>query len=193
MRDFATQIILAARDDDAEGWMNTLVIVLLAVFWAIGGILKARARKAEKAEAEDEEPGVGKGPLGPLRPTARRATAKPVYKDKARGVAVWRPQPQRIRAGAKTLAEEVEPRQAKPSVAGRKAREPKTAVAKMAGVVRPPKVVPAAGAVRAVEKPMLEQLLLSAEEPDELRKAILHYEILGKPLSLREPVDDRLR
>lgn len=167
--------------------MNTLVIVLLAVFWAIGGILKARARKAEKAEAEDEEQGVGKGPL---RPTARRATAKPVYGN--RGVAVWRPQPQRIRAGAKTLAEEVELRQAKPSVTGRKAREPKTAVAKMAGV-RPPKVVPAAGAVRAVEKPMLEQLLLSAEEPDELRKAILHYEILGKPLSLREPVDDKLR
>jgi len=187
------QIVLAARGDDTERWMNTLVIVLLAVFWAVGGILKARARKAEKAEAEDEEPGVGKGPLGPLRPTARRATAKPVYKDKARGVAVWRPQPQRIRAGAKTLAEGVEPRQAKPSVAGRKAREPKTAVAKMAGVVRPPKVVPAAGAVRAVEKPMLEQLLLSAEEPDELRKAILYYEILGKPLSLREPVDDRLR
>jgi hypothetical protein len=63
----------------------------------------------------------------------------------------------------------------------------------MAGVVRPPKVVPAAGAVRAVEKPMLEQLLLSAEEPDELRKAILHYEILGKPLSLREPMDEKLR
>ena len=187
------QIVLAARGDDAEGWMNTLVIVLLAVFWAIGGILKVRARKAEKAEAEDEEPGVVKGPLGPLRPTARRATAKPVYGN--RGVAVWRPQPQRIRAGAKTLAEGVEPRQAKPSVTGRKAREPKTAVAKMAGVVRPPKAVPAAGAVRAaVEKPMLEQLLLSAaEEPDELRKAILHYEILGKPLSLREPVDDRLR
>jgi hypothetical protein len=183
--------------------MNTLVIVLLAVFWAVGGILKARARKAEKAEAEDEERGVVKGPL---RPTDRRATAKPVYKDKARGVAVWRPQPQRIRAGAKTLAEGVEPRQAKPSVAGRKAREPKTAVAKMAGVVRPSKAVPAAGAVRfpkavpatgavraVVEKPMLEQLLLSAEEPDELRKAILYYEILGKPLSLREPVDDRLR
>jgi len=190
---YLAQIVLAARGDDAEGWMNTLVIVLLAVFWAVGGILKARARKAEKAEAEDEEPGVGKGPLGPLRPTARRATAKPVYKDKARGVAVWRPQPQLIRAGAKTLAEEVEPRQAKPSVTGRKAREPKTAVAKMAGVVRPSKAVPAAGAVRAVEKPMLEQLLLSAEEPDELRKAILYYEILGKPLSLREPVDDRLR
>lgn len=176
------QIVLAARGDDAEGWMNTLVIVLLAVFWAIGGILKARARKAEKAEAEDEEQGIGKGPL---RPTARRATAKPVYKDKAHGVAVWRPQPQRIRAGVKTLAEEVEPRQAKPSVAGRKVQGPKAAVAKMA-VEQPEKPV------SAPEEPVIESLL-SGEEPDELRRAILHYEILGKPISLREPVDDRLR
>ena len=177
------QIILAARGDDAAGWMNTLVIVLLVVFWAIGGILKARAKKTKiEDEIEDED----EYSEEPLKPAARPSTAKP------RGVAVWRPQPQRIRAGAKTLAEEVEPRQAKPSVAGRKAREPKTAVAKITGE-RPKKAVPAAGAVRAVEKPMLEQLLLSAEEPDELRKAILHYEILGKPLSLREPVDDRLR
>ena len=179
------QIILAARGDDAEGWINTLVIVLLVVFWAIGGILKARTRKAEAAEEDEEETG-----KEPFKPAARPSTAKPVYKDKARGVAVWCPQPQRIRAGAKTLAEEVEPRQAEPTVTVRKGREPKTAVAKMVGK-RPPKAVPAAGAVRAVEKPMLEQLLLSAEEPDELRKAILHYEILGKPLSLREPVDNK--
>jgi len=178
------QVILAARSDDAEGWINTLVIVILVVFWAIGGILKARAKKT-KIEDEDEYS------EEPFKPTARpAATAKAVYK--AHGAQVQRIEPQRIRAGAKTLAEEVEPRQAKPYVAGRKAREPKTAVAKIAGV-RPPKVVPAAGAVRAVEKPMLEQLLLSAEEPDELRRAILHYEILGKPLSLREPMDKGLR
>jgi hypothetical protein len=175
------RIILAARGDDAEGWINTLVVVLLVVFWAIGGILKARAKKTG---AEDEEE-YGKGPFKPTARPARRATAKSVYKDKARGVAVWRPQPQRIRAGAKTLAVEVEPRQAKPSVAGRKAQKPKAAVAKMA-VEQSEKPVSAA-------KELVIEPLLSAEEPDELRKAILHYEILGKPLSLREPVDDRLR
>jgi len=187
------QIILAARNEDAEGWMNTLVIVLLAVFWAIGGILKARARKAEAAEEAEEEDG-----KKPFRPTARRAIATPkargiqvspsriasaergMYKD--RGVAVQRPQPRRIQASAETLAVGIEPRQAKPSVTVRKGRGPETAVAKVTSEwAKKPEFVP--------EEPAIEPLL-SAEEPDELRRAILHYEILGKPLSLREPMDE---
>jgi hypothetical protein len=171
MRDFAAQIILAARGDDVEGWINTLVVVLLVVFWAVGGILKARAKKTE---AEDEEEGYGKKPF---KPGARPATAKPMYK--AQRAQVRRPQPQRIRADMK-----IEPRRAKPSITGRKVQEPKAAAAKMA-VAEPEKPV------SALEELIIEPLL-SAEEPDELRKAILHYEILGKPLSLREPVDDRL-
>lgn len=171
MRDFATQMILAARGDDAEGWINTLVVVLLVVFWAVGGILKARAKKTK---AEDEEEYGEK----PFKPSARPATAKPMYK--AQRVRVRRPQPQRIRAGMK-----IEPGRAKPSVTGRKVQGPKAAVAKTA-VEQPEKPV------SAPEEPAIESLL-SGEEPDELRKAILHYEILGKPLSLREPVDDRLR
>ncbi len=167
------QIVLAARGDDAEGWINTLVIVLLVVFWAIGGILKARAKKTKiEDEIEDEEDEYGEEPL---KLTAHPSTAKP------RGVAVWRPQPQRIRAGAKTLAEEVEPRPAKPTVTVRKAREPKTAVAKVTSEW-------AKKPVSAPEEPTIEPLL-SAEEPDELKKAILHYEILGKPLSLRGPAE----
>ncbi len=49
------QIILAARSDDVGGWMNILVVVLLAVCWAIWGVLKTRARKTE-TETEEEEP-----------------------------------------------------------------------------------------------------------------------------------------
>jgi hypothetical protein len=33
----------------------------------------------------------------------------------------------------------------------------------------------------------LSELGLDFADPDELRRAILHYEILGKPLSLRDP------
>jgi len=33
----------------------------------------------------------------------------------------------------------------------------------------------------------LPELLLDYEDPEKLRRAILHYEILGKPLSLRDP------
>ena len=183
------QIVLAARSDDAEGWMNTLVVVLLVVFWAIGGILKARAKKT-KIEDEDEYS------EGPLKPAARPSTAKAVYPPsrsasaergmyKARGVAVQRPQPRRIQAGAEALAVEIGPRPAEPTVAVRKGRGPETAVAKVTSEW-------AKKPVSAPEEPTIEPLL-SAEEPDELRRAILHYEILGKPLSLREPMDKGLR
>jgi len=65
------QIILAIRSDDVGGWMNILVVILLAVFWAIWGILKTRAKKNESED--DEEQGGDKKPLGP---TAHRTTAK---------------------------------------------------------------------------------------------------------------------
>ena len=39
----------------------------------------------------------------------------------------------------------------------------------------------------AVESKYLSEVLLDYVEPDELRMAILHYEILGRPLSLRDP------
>ncbi|MCJ7728905.1 MAG: hypothetical protein MUO27_03375 [Sedimentisphaerales bacterium] len=151
------QIILAARNEDAEGWMNTLVVVLLAVFWAIGGILKARAKKtgaADEDEGDEEKP---------LKPIAHRAEIKPVYK--TRGAEVKHPQqPPRRQIGAETLAAKIEPKVAE--------REAETTVAK------------------TEEKAAIEQIL-SADEPGELKKAILHYEILGKPMSLRKPEDGR--
>ena len=37
------------------------------------------------------------------------------------------------------------------------------------------------------ESKYLSEVLLDYADPDELRMAILHYEILGRPLSLRDP------
>ena len=45
---------------------------------------------------------------------------------------------------------------------------------------------PVAGAEIPQEK-YLSEILSDYENPENLRRAILHYEILGKPLSLREP------
>jgi len=40
------------------------------------------------------------------------------------------------------------------------------------------------------ETEYLSELLLDYADPEELRRAILHYEILGRPLSLRDPSGD---
>lgn len=128
-----------------------MVVVLLAVFWAIGGILKARAKKIK---AEEEEP--------------HEISETAISRGKARGAPAAAPQPQQRQAGTKALATKIEMRQVEPSK----------------------KPAPTPGAIEVAEKPMIEQLL-PAEEPDELKKAILHYEILGKPVSLRKPEDGR--
>jgi len=52
MNELLAQIILAARNQDGKSWMNILFIVGLAVFWVIGGILKARANKKQKDEEQ---------------------------------------------------------------------------------------------------------------------------------------------
>jgi hypothetical protein len=38
----------------------------------------------------------------------------------------------------------------------------------------------------------LSEILSDYEDPEKLRRAILHYEILGKPMSLRKPTDKGL-
>ena len=35
----------------------------------------------------------------------------------------------------------------------------------------------------------LSEILSDYDDPEKLRRAILHYEILGKPISLREPAE----
>ncbi|MHC4749955.1 MAG: hypothetical protein ACYTFW_08780, partial [Planctomycetota bacterium] len=41
-----------ARNDDSEGWMNILFVVVLAVFWIIGGIVKAKGKKPKEHDQE---------------------------------------------------------------------------------------------------------------------------------------------
>jgi hypothetical protein len=54
MEKFAAQIISTIRnEEDVGGWMNILVVVLLAVSWAVWGVLKTKAKKPT-IEEEDE-------------------------------------------------------------------------------------------------------------------------------------------
>ena len=50
-------MILAARNSDGEdtGWSQLLVFIVLAVFWSIGGIMKARAEKTKQQKGLDRD------------------------------------------------------------------------------------------------------------------------------------------
>ena len=54
MNVFSAQLILAAsrNDDENSGWIQLLVFVVMAVLWAVGGIIKA---KSKKQNPEDDE------------------------------------------------------------------------------------------------------------------------------------------
>jgi hypothetical protein len=50
-----TQLILAARKNNEDnGWMQILVFVILAVFYALGSILKVKANKAASKGKEQK-------------------------------------------------------------------------------------------------------------------------------------------
>lgn len=185
MNEFFTQLILA-RNEDVENWMNILFVVIIAVFWALGGLLKARARNAKK---ESEEPQSDKPArrqpktstdlrkeffkqLGFSRPAGQgsRQYRRQIEQLRRR---ITRPRPTSLSMGTEKKSISIPSEEERPKLTSKPAIELKD---KDAAIQRE---IP--GAAFAVES------LLDYTDPDELRRAILHYEILGKPLSLRNP------
>lgn len=205
MDDLLLQLIPAGRSDDAEGWMNILIVVVLAVFWAIGGIIKAKAKK----------------PGGPDEQLPGKAVRKPpVHSREAREQMLSRLQ--RPAGSAQGQRQQPRPAAEKPrmkfadlqaavrkfAVEAEQAFQPQsgkpTPVLKpvLTEPQNPPKTVELMETtVKTAKRPQdklvsepeqmpeseyLSELLTDYADPEQLRRAILHYEILGRPLSLRD-------
>jgi len=210
MNEFFAQIILAARDDDGQGWMNILFVVILAVLWAIGGLVKARTKKAEEQEEKEEQ--FARKPQRKLKEVAERfqrevseLSRDRVYKPRERAEALHKgPFQKAPRHAVPTARKEYRPA-AKPK--RRKIARPIETLAEPELPRRTPQVEPDFEELpeftsEAVKELEINQVAVTAEiaqsmhlseilsdyaDPDELRRAILHYEILGRPLSLRDP------
>ena len=210
MNDFLAQIILAAQNRDTKGWGNILFIVGLAVLWVIGGILKARANKKQKDEEQlTRKPGlapsdragvrehkaVEKTPYEQVqRPTARtpyRREPQPQIEPPRRKIA--RPQlfvqkfvtEKAQAAPLETIELLEEPELPVPTVQlEHKFEELPEFTAKTAKELGDIRVRTPAETPRAR---YLAEILLDYSDPEDLKRAILHYEILGRPLSLRDP------
>ena len=202
MDDSLAQMILVAQGDDAKGWMNILVVVVLAVFWVVGGIIKA---KTQKSQAEDEE----QSPPKPARkPQATGASLREQFLQEVRRLAG---PTDAERPPSRPGVQQPRARVAGPSPAIRKPAHPAKQAVPAPGIrpiaQKPPKLevgfqeLPefTSETVKALEPKRvslpgempevqyLSEILLDYADPDELKRAILHYEILGKPLSLRGP------
>jgi len=207
MNELLAQIIIAARNNDREGvgWMQILVFVILAVFYALGGIAKAKANKLKKQQQEQtgRKPGF-KPPEGTGAPkTFQRTPYQQVQRptDRIPG----RQPSQQVRPPRRKVAR---PQPAVQKLATKKEQDilPETLESPELSLLRPqlqpsieelPEFIgkPVKGLREKhvgipAEKPPAEYvhgLLLDYADPDKLRRAILHYEILGKPLALRGP------
>jgi len=162
MSDILAQIVLAVGRNDTEGtsWMNILVLVVLAVFYGLGSILKARANKLQEQEREQQQPG-RKPEIKPFDKTQRVPKTFPKTPQAQRPVILTPPR------GPRPVI--------RPAVARLARGQPAVAVQKPATIAEIP------------EAQHLAEILSDYADPDELTRAILHYEILGKPLSLRQP------
>ncbi len=197
MEPIFAQIILAQRNVDDEGWINILVVIVMAAIWMIGGILKARKgrpdeqqrqaprRPAHRPSAPGRDP--RQQPQRPAGPAQRRPAARQV-----------RTKFGDLRVAAKQLVAEAEqafqvqttePKPKPQHSASKQQIQPEpaegrdftgTTVKGLAGKRDTPTAA-------TPEVQYLPELLQDYADPDNLRRAILHYEILGKPLSLRDP------
>jgi len=200
---FLAQLILARRNDEVEGWMNLLFVIVVAVFWVLGGILKAKSKKPEDKQR-----------IGPPRKPVRRPQVHGMQASRQAGEHP-RPYPttpaqkpkyapdSRAPAGEavfshplfRNLAAQIEratgikipTEMPKPQTPKRpqKPKKPQTE-----------RLVPAVEAAQSLETQIPDDvtefpttLLLDTSDPDDLRRAILYYEILGKPVSLRDSTD----
>ena len=225
------QCSLLAQADDASEWMNILFIVVVAVFWAIGGVVKAAgagrtkrqrqnklssekdaprretwlqqlARKAEEIQRAVEN----QGKPQPQRDQHRQPQAKPA-KPPAGQVTV-RTNP----AGQSVLVYERQARSA--DAQWQEQQTPKRRERIPASRIRPQTVqetrqrptpsrpeIPAASPISKTRRSLgsvpeqampavkVTTPLVDYSDVDALKRAILHYEILGRPLSLRDPFE----
>ena len=216
------QFILLARGKDVEGWMDILVIVLVAAVYGLGTILKAKKGKKVQEQTEEQQkrkpqrkPEGGRGVLEQfvreiqraVEPTQERES-RPAVRPAPKQVA--RPQPAPVVRKYAAEAKQVSrPKRITPPA---KPKRPGLELSIPAPQVRPdfeelpelqtgiealPEFTSKAieglvgtredMAAEVPESKYLSEVLLGYADPDELRMAILHYEILGRPLSLRGP------
>lgn len=234
---------------DAEEWINILFIVVVAVFWAVGGLVKAAGAKknAPNKRPQDRKPPSDRSEqetwqqrLARKAQEFQRAAEEHVRKleDQAqsRGKPDQAPEQRESgrgqvtvrsgRGGESILVYEPDQRDGrrppherqKQTAAPREARQAvsrrREASSRRHSRARPPalpKTEPALSSTPHIplgtsEGPQPLKIdesmpaqptqtssaassLLDDSDPDALRRAILHYEILGKPLSLRDPFE----
>ena len=204
------QIIVIARGGD-EGWMNILVLVVLAAVYGIGALIKAKGKQSED-QAQEQQPqrkpsAGGRGILEQIfREIQQAAEGKPTRETRPADQTARQQSIRSLVAARKYAAENKQARQTQSISAPTKSKlsKPTPQVQRNfeilseldSGTQSLPELTTNVVGLAGKHKRMpaevfgasyLSEVLSDYEDPDELKRAILHYEILGKPLALRDP------
>jgi hypothetical protein len=203
---FSAQLILAEFGQETENWTNILYIVVLAVFWIVGGIIKATRNKPGQPQRRPVPTKSGRPSVA--RPTKTVGPGQPRTGQQPAQKAPAKPRSRLERLAAefeKALEPYISDTTSKPKPHPQpKARKPVVISPKIPSSQKPmdlPRNVlvdrkdvgpeplliePLIEPLIETPEPELPELVLDCTDPDELTKAILYYEILGPPLSFRE-------
>jgi hypothetical protein len=188
-------VLLAARGDEDIGWVQILVFVVVVVIYALGSIIKAKANKIEQGEQEQmpgkpggKSPGV-RGRLlarGRVKPSPTGRRQMPQAGQPRRRMTRPRPVAQRAVPEMEQALEYPTPTPSLAAELGVPAplKEADKLISKSVERLEDEEVGAAAQIARTG---YLAEILSDYADSEEIRRAILHYEILGKPLSLRSP------
>ena len=220
MNALLAQFILVARGND-EGWMNILVLVLVAAVYGLTTILKVKKGKKSQEQADEQQirkpqrkPESGRGVLEQFVREIQQAFEPTEDQESRPSVQPPRPKvsrPQPASAVRKYTAEAKQVSRPKTLIPPVKPKRPGLELSMPALQLQPefeelpelqtgiealPEVTTKAverlvgkrkSMAEVPESKYLSEVLADFTDPEDLRMAILHYEILGRPLSLRDP------
>ncbi len=184
--------------------MNILVVVVMAAIWVVGSIIKAAKEKSGDQQPPSRKPPPhGRGVQRQTPARTQRPAGPAKHSGQPAGPLQKRTTLADLRAAARKFAAQAEqafqPQPPDPATepsmpAAQAAAHPETAPALETSVepVIESIVAPIKGlddkqaAAKLPQTKQLSDLLADYADPERLRKAILHYEILGPPVSLRD-------
>ena len=212
MNELVAQVVwgFGRMNMEDSGWMQILVFIIMVVIYALGNIFKAKKVITERGEKESATGGppkarqrllvineelqkeaVAEGRGTESKPAAMsgRVTIQPTFMDKVAEIIGKKLKIIAEQTGQVGFLESVKKiREVPDAIQVRPELKPRAP--------QPPEVTPKPifeveqkGVPIVAEAPVpmyLAEIISNYSDPEELRRAILHYEILGKPLSLRE-------
>ncbi len=164
---FGIQQFVAAKND--TNFSEIIFIIVIAAFWILGAIVKVVSKKAKKSETIAE------------KQRSVKLSPQPIQFQTKQKPPVRAHRPERLK---KPHVERISKKQPVSEIKSALPEKSKLSITM-------PAIETGIEGIIEIEKkkssqPPASESLLSFESVDDLRKGILYYEILGKPLSLRQ-------